>query len=93
MIRHIGSISINIRSIIDMVSCFVVFLHLVRVGFDELVGLFAIVVHPSIVFVSDLVSNVILDVGPSFIQVCTSFILNLLIFNGLLLLLKRLSLV
>jgi hypothetical protein len=36
MIRHIGSISINIRSIRDMVSCFVVLLHLVRVGFGEL---------------------------------------------------------
>jgi hypothetical protein len=45
-IRHVRSISINIRSMRGMVSCFVVLLHLVRVGFGELDELFAIVVHP-----------------------------------------------
>jgi hypothetical protein len=46
MIRHVRIISIKIRSIGDMVSCFVVLLHLVRVAFGELNELFAIVVHP-----------------------------------------------
>jgi hypothetical protein len=46
MIRHIGSISINIRSIRGMVTYFVVLLHLVRVGFCEFDELFAIVVDP-----------------------------------------------
>jgi hypothetical protein len=90
VIRHVRSISINIGK---MVSCFVVLLHLMSVAFGELDKLLTIVVHPCVVFVSCLVLNAILDVGLSCIQVCTSCLLNLLIFNGLLLLLKRLSLV
>jgi hypothetical protein len=93
MIIHVRSININIRSIGGMVSFFVVLLHLVRVGFGELDELFAIVVHPWIVLVSHLVPNVIFDVRPSCFQVCTSCILKFLIFNGILLLIKRLSLV
>jgi hypothetical protein len=44
------------------------------------------------VLVSHFVSNVILDMRPSCIQVCTPCILNLFIFNGLLLLLVMLRL-
>jgi hypothetical protein len=90
MIRHVRSISINIRNI---VSCFVVLLHLMRVAFGELDEFSTIVVHPCVVLVSHLIANTIIDVGPSCIQVCTPCILNPLIFNGLLLLLKRLSFV
>jgi hypothetical protein len=42
MIRHVRSISINIR---NMISFFVVLLHLMRVVFGELDELLTIVVH------------------------------------------------
>jgi hypothetical protein len=90
MIRHIRSISINIK---NMVSCFVVLVHLMRVAFVELDEFLTIVVHPCVMLVSHLVANTILDVRPSCIQVCTPCILKLFFFNGLLLLLERLSLI
>jgi hypothetical protein len=90
MIRHVRSISINIRK---MVSCFVILFHLMRVAFGELDEFLTVVVHPCVVLISHLVANTILDVGPSYTQACTPCMLNLLIFNGHLLLLKRLSLV
>jgi hypothetical protein len=62
-----------------------------RVVFGELDEFLTVIVHSCVVFVSHLVANAILDVGTSFIQVCSHCILNILIFNGLLLLLKRLS--
>jgi hypothetical protein len=43
MIRHVRSFSINIR---NMVYCFVVLLHLMRVAFGELDEFLTIVVHP-----------------------------------------------
>jgi hypothetical protein len=90
MIKCVISININIR---NMVSCFIVLLHLMRVVFDELNEFLPIVVHPCIVLIFHLVANVILDVRTSCIQVRTSCILKLFFFNDLLLLLERLSLV
>jgi hypothetical protein len=76
-----------------MVSCFVVLIHLMRDAFGKSNEFFVIVVHPYVVLVSHLVANDIIDMMPSYIQVCTSCIFKFLILNGLLLLLKRLSLV
>jgi hypothetical protein len=59
MIIHVGSISINIGKV---VSCFVILLHLMRVGFGELDEFLTVVVHSYVVLVSHLVANVILDV-------------------------------
>jgi hypothetical protein len=81
---HVRRASINI---INMVSCFVVLFHLMRVGSSELDEFLTIAVHPLVVLISHLVTNAIFDVRCSCIQVCTSCILNLLIFNGLLFLL------
>jgi hypothetical protein len=76
-----------------MVSCFVILLHLMRVVFDELDEFLTIVVYPCVMLISHLVFNVILDVRLSCIQVCTPCILRFFFFNGLLLLLERLSLI
>jgi hypothetical protein len=47
MINHVRSISVNVRRMRGMISCFVVLLlHLVRVAFGELDDFFIIVVHP-----------------------------------------------
>jgi hypothetical protein len=83
MIRHVRRISFNIR---NMVSCFVVLLYLMRVAFGELDEFLTIGIHPYVVLISHLVTNAVFDIRPS----C---ILNLLIFNGILLLLERLSFV
>jgi hypothetical protein len=46
MVRHVRSISINIRNMRDMVSYFDVLLHLMRVAFYKFDELLAIVIHP-----------------------------------------------
>jgi hypothetical protein len=64
---------------------------MVDIGLGELDEFLTFSVHPIVVLVSHLVANVILDMRHSCIQVCTSCILNLLIFDALLLPFERLS--
>jgi hypothetical protein len=90
MIRHIRSVSMDIR---NMVSYFIVLLHLMRVTFGELDEFLTIVVHPYVMLVSHLIANAIFDVRSSCIQVCTPCILKFFFFNSFLLLLERLSVV
>jgi hypothetical protein len=66
---------------------------LLDIGLGELNKFLTFSVHPSVVLVTHVVVNAILDMRHSCIQVCTSFILNLLIFNSLLLPFERLSFV
>jgi hypothetical protein len=54
MIRHVRSININNR---NMVSCFIVLLHLMSVDFSELDEFLTIVVHPSIVLISHQITE------------------------------------
>jgi hypothetical protein len=85
------SISIRMRNIVSNLGALL--LLLLDIGLGELDKFFTFSVHPRVVLVTHLVANDILDMRHSCIQVCTSYILNLLIFNALLLPFERLSFV
>jgi hypothetical protein len=85
------SISIRMRNIVSNLG--VLILLLLDIGLGELDEFLTFSIHPSVVLVTHLIVNVILDMRHSCIQVCTSCIRNLLIFNALLLPFERLSFV
>jgi hypothetical protein len=85
------SISIRMRNIVSNLGALL--LLLLDIDLSELDKFLTFSVHPRVVLVTHLVSNVILDMRHSCIQVCTSCILNLLIFNALLLPFERLNFV
>jgi hypothetical protein len=85
------NISIRIRNIASNLGTLL--LLLLDISLSELDEFLTFSVHPRVVLVTHLVANVILDMGHSFIQVYTSCILNLLIFNVLLLPFQMLSFV
>jgi hypothetical protein len=66
---------------------------LLDIGLGELDEFLTFSVHPGVVLVIHLIANVILDMRHCCIQVCTSCIFNLLIFNVILLPFERLSFV
>jgi ABC-type microcin C transport system permease subunit YejB len=66
---------------------------LFHIGLGELVEFLIFCVHPSVMLVTGLVANSTLDVRSSHIHICTSCILKLLFFNGLLLLFEGLGFV
>jgi hypothetical protein len=83
--RNMRSISMRVRNIVSGIDALL--LLLLDIGLDELDEFLTFYVHPSVMLVIDLVANSTLDVRSSHIHICTSCILNLLFFNGLLLLL------
>jgi hypothetical protein len=85
------SISIKKRNIVSNFGALL--LLLLDIGLDEFDKFLTFSVHPSVVLVIHLVVIATLDMRHSCIQVCTSCILNLLIFNALLLPFERLSFV
>jgi hypothetical protein len=85
------SISIRMRNIVSNLG--VLLLFLLDIGLGELDEFFTFSVHLRVVLITHLVANVILDMRHSCIQLCTSCILNLLIFNSLVLSFERLSFV
>jgi hypothetical protein len=85
------SISIRIRNIVSNLGALLLLLLDIVLG--ELDEFLTFSVHPRVVLVIHLVANAILDMRHSCIQVCTSCILNLLIFNSLLLPFERLNFV
>jgi hypothetical protein len=88
---NMRSISMRIRNIVTGLDDLL--LLLLEIGLGELDEFLTFCVHPSVILVTGLVANSILDVTSSHIHICTSYILKLLFFNGLLLLLERLSFV
>jgi hypothetical protein len=89
--RKMRSISLRMRNIISNLGA--LFLLLLDIDLGEFDEVLTFSVHHRVVFIPHLVANAILDMRHSCIQVCTSFILNLLIFNALLLPFERLSFV
>jgi hypothetical protein len=87
--RSMRSISIRIRNIVSGLDALL--LLLLGIGLGEPDEFLTFCVHPSVMLVIGLITNSTLDVRSSHIHICTSFILNLLFFNGLFLLLERLS--
>jgi hypothetical protein len=85
------NISIRMRNNVSNLGALL--LLLLDIGLDEFDVFLIFSVHPSVVLVTHLVVNVILDMRHFCIQVCISCILNLLIFNALLLPFERLSFV
>jgi hypothetical protein len=85
------TINIRMRNIISNLGALL--LLLLNISLGELDEFLTFSFHPRVMFVTHLVANVILDMRHSCIQVCTSCILNLLIFNALLLPSERLSFV
>jgi hypothetical protein len=85
------SISIRMRNIVSSLGALL--LLLLDIGLGELDEFLTFSVHTRVVLITHLVANVILDMRHSYIQVCTSCIFNLLIFNALLLPFERLSFV
>jgi hypothetical protein len=78
----------RVRNIVSALDTFLLLLlDIILVELDELL---TFCVHPSVMLVTSLVANSTLDVRSSHIYICTSCILKLLFFNGLLLLLERL---
>jgi hypothetical protein len=75
--RNMRSISISIRSIVSSLD--VLLLLMLDVGFGELDEFLTSWVHPWVVIATDLVANSTLAMWPSYIQVGTSYILNLFI--------------
>jgi hypothetical protein len=89
--RNMRSISMRVRNFFSGLDA--LFLLLLDIGLGELDEFLTFFVHPSVMLVTGLVANSTLDVRSSHIHMCTSRILKLLFFNGLLLLLERLSFV
>jgi hypothetical protein len=87
--RNMRSISIRMRNIVSSLGALL--LLLLDIGLGELDKLFTFSIHPRVVLVFSLVANSTLDVRSSCIHICTSCILKLLLFNGLLLLVERLG--
>jgi hypothetical protein len=85
------TISIRMRNIVSNLGALLLLLLDIRLA--ELDEFLTFSVHPSVVLVTHLVVNVILDMRHSCIQVCTFCIFNLLIFNALLFTFERLSFV
>jgi hypothetical protein len=85
------SISIRMRNIISNLSALL--LLLLNIDLGELDKFLTFNVHPRVMLVTHLIANVILNMRHSCIEVYTSCILNLFIFNALLLSFERLSLV
>jgi hypothetical protein len=83
------NISIRIRNIVSGLHALL--LLLLDIGFGELDEFFTSCVHPRVVFRTIFVANSTLDVRYSCVHICTSCILKLFFFNGVLLFLKRLS--
>jgi hypothetical protein len=88
--RNMRSISIRIRNIVSGLDALLLLLF--DIGFGELDEFLTSCVHPRVVLGTIFVANSTLDVWPSCILEDTSSILKLF-FNGLLLLLERLSFV
>jgi hypothetical protein len=94
MIRHMRNmrrISMRVRNIVSGLDALLILL--LDIDFSELDEFLTFCVHPNIMLVTGLIANFTLDVRSSHIQICTSCILKLLFFNGLLLLFERLSFV
>jgi hypothetical protein len=89
--RNMRSISMRVRNIVSGLDALI--LLLLNIGLGELDEFLTFYVHPSVMLVTGLVSNSTIDVRSSHIHIFTSCILKLLFFNGLLLLLERLSFV
>jgi hypothetical protein len=85
------SINIRMENIVSNLGALL--LLLLDIGLGELDEFLTFSVHLRVVLVTHLIANVILDMRHSYIQVCTSYILNLLIFNALMLPFERLSFV
>jgi hypothetical protein len=89
--RKIRSISIRIRNIVSGLDALLLLLWVIGLG--ELDELLTFCVHPSVMLVPGLVADSTLDVRFSHVHISTSCILMSFFFNGLLLLLERLSVV
>jgi hypothetical protein len=81
----------RVRNIVSGLDALLILL--LDIDFSELDEFLTFCVHPNIMLVTGLIANFTLDVRSSHIQICTSCILKLLFFNGLLLLFERLSFV
>jgi hypothetical protein len=89
--RNMRSISIKVRNFVSGLDALL--LLLLDIALGELDEFLNFCIHPSVMLVTGLVANSILDVRYSHIHICTSCILKLLFLNSLLLLLERLSFV